>query len=63
MNNLNPPSGGSHVGGSRRRWQQWGINALLSLICAIMIFPIFTTLVISFKQEADVVRKPPIFFP
>ena len=28
-----------------------------------MLFPVFTTVVISFKQEQDVVRKPPVFFP
>jgi len=53
----------SGTGIGRRHWQQWGINALLIIICAIMLFPIFTTLTISFKREADVVRKPPIFFP
>lgn len=58
MNNLT-----SGVGGHRRHWQRWVVNALLILICAVMIFPIFTTLVISFKQEQDVIRKPPVFFP
>jgi multiple sugar transport system permease protein len=51
--------------GSHRRshWQQWVANALLILICVVMLFPVVTTLVISFKREADVVRKPPVYFP
>lgn len=46
-----------------RHWQQWAANALLIVICAIMLFPVFTTLTISLKREQDVVRKPPVFFP
>ena len=48
---------------ARRHWQQWAANALLIVICAIMLFPVVTTVTISFKQERDVVRKPPIYFP
>jgi ABC-type glycerol-3-phosphate transport system permease component len=51
------------VRGARRLWQQWVANALLILICAMMLFPVFTTITISFKREQDVVRKPPVFFP
>jgi ABC-type glycerol-3-phosphate transport system permease component len=47
----------------QRHWQQWVANALLALICAIMLFPVITTVTISFKREQDVVRKPPVFFP
>jgi ABC-type glycerol-3-phosphate transport system permease component len=47
----------------RRHWQNWVANALLVIICAIMLFPIITTVTISFKRERDVVRKPPIYFP
>jgi ABC-type glycerol-3-phosphate transport system permease component len=47
----------------RRFWQQWVANALLIIICAIMLFPVITTVVISFKREQDVVRKPPSYFP
>lgn len=43
--------------------ERYLINIILSLICALMLFPVFTTVVISFKQEQDVVRKPPVFFP
>src|SRR5688572_11312317 len=45
------------------KWQQGLANALLILICVIMLFPVVTTITISFKREQDVVRKPPIFFP
>lgn len=48
---------------ARRHWQVWAANALLVLICVIMLFPVITTVVISFKREQDVVRKPPIYFP
>jgi ABC-type glycerol-3-phosphate transport system permease component len=47
----------------KRHWQQWVANALLVIICVIMLFPVVTTLTISFKREQDVVRKPPVFFP
>jgi len=43
--------------------ERYLINIILSLICALMLFPVLATVVISFKQEQDVVRKPPIFFP
>ncbi len=38
-------------------------NFLLMLICAVMIFPVFATAVISFKQQVDVSRTPPLLFP
>lgn len=46
-----------------KHWERWAINGLLALICVVVLFPVFTTVVISFKQEQDVVRKPPVFFP
>lgn len=51
--------------GVRRKghWQSWVANALLILICVIMLFPVVTTLTISFKGERDIVRKPPVFLP
>ena len=51
------------VRNGRRHWQQWVANALLILICAIMLIPVVTTVVISFKREQDVVRNPPVFLP
>lgn len=41
----------------------WLPNLALIAICAMMIFPVFATVVISFKRQADVARKPPLLFP
>ncbi len=38
-------------------------NLALIAIIAIMLFPVFATLIISFKQQSDVTRKPPLLFP
>jgi multiple sugar transport system permease protein len=46
-----------------RHWERWLLNASLILCCLAMLFPVVTTLTISFKGEQDVVRKPPVFFP
>lgn len=48
---------------ARHPWDRWLIHAALILICLLVLFPIFTTLLISFKQEQDVLRKPPVYFP
>ena len=53
-------SGGAHT---RRHWEQWVIHGALALICFVVLLPIFITVIISFKQEQDVVRKPPVLFP
>ncbi len=45
------------------RWERVLLNALLALICLVVLLPVITTLVISFKREQDVVRKPPVFLP
>jgi multiple sugar transport system permease protein len=39
------------------------VNFALVLITLFAIFPIATTVLISFKQQSDVIRKPPIIFP
>lgn len=46
-----------------RHWERYFINLILSLICIAMLLPVVTTVVISFKREQDVVRKPPVYFP
>ncbi|MFN8444288.1 MAG: carbohydrate ABC transporter permease [Caldilineaceae bacterium] len=46
-----------------RQWERYLINFILTLICIGMLLPVVTTVVISFKREQDVVRKPPVFFP
>ena len=35
----------------------------MMLICALMLFPVFATVIISFKQQSDVSRNPPLLFP
>jgi ABC-type glycerol-3-phosphate transport system permease component len=42
---------------------QWGANVAMIMLCVIMLFPVFATLILSFKRQADVLRKPPILFP
>jgi len=39
------------------------INIALVIICILMLLPIGATLLISFKMEQDVLRKPPVIFP
>ncbi|RMF00581.1 MAG: carbohydrate ABC transporter permease [Chloroflexi bacterium] len=48
---------------SRRTWEQIIINAALIIICLLALLPIATTVLISFKNEQDVIRNPPIIFP
>lgn len=48
---------------SRQTWEQLFINAALILICLFAMLPIATTVLISFKREQDVIRKPPVIFP
>jgi ABC-type glycerol-3-phosphate transport system permease component len=48
---------------SRRNWEGWLINGALILICLFAMLPIATTVLISFKREQDVIRKPPVIFP
>jgi ABC-type glycerol-3-phosphate transport system permease component len=38
-------------------------NGALILICLFALLPVATTLLISFKREEDVTRKPPVIFP
>lgn len=48
---------------SRRAWEVRLVSLALFFVCVFAIFPIFTTITISFKEQADITRKPPIFFP
>jgi len=48
---------------SRRQWNNWLINAALILICCIALIPVATTVLISFKGERDITRKPPNILP
>lgn len=38
-------------------------NIAALVVCFIMIFPVFSTLILSFKQQADATRTPPQLFP
>ena len=40
-----------------------GVNLVMIVIVLVAMIPIITTITISFKQQADVTRKPPIFLP
>jgi ABC-type glycerol-3-phosphate transport system permease component len=48
---------------SRRNWESLLVNAIIILILLFAMLPIATTILISFKREADVTRKPPVVFP
>lgn len=39
------------------------LNLVLSIITVVMLLPVATTVLVSFKREQDVVRKPPVIFP
>ncbi|MAT41192.1 MAG: ABC transporter permease [Anaerolineaceae bacterium] len=39
------------------------VNIALLVVTLISILPIATTILISFKEQADITRKPPIIFP
>ena len=48
---------------SRKQRDTFLTNAALIVICLVALLPVATTLLISFKGEADVTRKPPVIFP
>ena len=48
---------------SQHRFEHALANTLLGLICLFAIVPIATTVLISFKKQADINRKPPLLFP
>ncbi len=48
---------------NRRIWNKRFISLVLLVITLVSILPIATTILISFKQQADITRKPPIIFP
>src|SRR4026207_197124 len=47
----------------RRVLRQWLINGALTTFCIIMLYPIFSTLLLSIKAPEDVRRKPPVLIP
>jgi ABC-type glycerol-3-phosphate transport system permease component len=48
---------------SRRRLDAWMINIALVIICFFALIPVATTVLISFKGERDIIRKPPNILP
>jgi ABC-type glycerol-3-phosphate transport system permease component len=48
---------------SRKKWESVLVNVALIVICVFALLPIATTVLISFKLEQDVIRKPPVIFP
>ncbi len=48
---------------SRTAWINRLVNLALIVICFFAMIPIVTTIVISFKEQADITRKPPVLFP
>ena len=48
---------------SRQSWEHLLVNGALILVCIFAMLPIATTVLISFKREQDVTRKPPVIFP
>lgn len=48
---------------TRRNREGLLINVVMIGICLFALLPIATTLLISFKGEMDVTRKPPVIFP
>ena len=48
---------------SRTAWINRLVNLALIVICFFAMIPIATTVIISFKEQADITRKPPVLFP
>ncbi|MEX1018040.1 MAG: carbohydrate ABC transporter permease [Litorilinea sp.] len=47
----------------QRILQPWLLQLALIILCTIMLFPIFSTVMLSLKTEADVRRRPPVLIP
>jgi len=48
---------------SRQTWANRLVNIALIMVCLFAMIPIGTTILVSFKEQADITRKPPIIFP
>jgi len=46
-----------------RNWKQILTHLFLILACLFAMLPIMTTVLISFKRQQDITRKPPVLFP
>lgn len=47
----------------KKKLEHLSIHVILIIICIVAMFPIATTLLISFKRQKDITRKPPVLFP
>ncbi|MBI4926911.1 MAG: carbohydrate ABC transporter permease [Anaerolineae bacterium] len=48
---------------SQRGLESSLVSIALIIVCILVIVPILTTVIISFKKQADITRKPPVLFP
>jgi len=48
---------------SRKRWEYSLVNGALIGVCIFAMLPIATTILISFKKQEDITRRPPVLFP
>jgi multiple sugar transport system permease protein len=48
---------------TRTSWVNRLVNLALIVVCIFVMIPIATTIIISFKEQSDITRKPPILFP
>lgn len=48
---------------SRKNWDGLLTNAALIFVVFFALLPIVTTIIVSFKQQQDITRKPPVIFP
>ena len=46
-----------------KRLRPWLLNGSLLAACFFMLYPVFSTLLLSVKEEGDVRRRPPILLP
>ena len=48
---------------SSKKWTSIWVNGVIILVVLFAMLPIATTVLISFKKQQDITRKPPIIFP
>jgi multiple sugar transport system permease protein len=48
---------------SRKIWGRLALNGVMIVILTVAMAPIFITVLISFKNQKDTIRKPPVLFP
>lgn len=58
-----PNTAGVRKYAARKSAMNIAANIAAIVVCFIMVFPVFSTLVLSFKQQSDVIRTPPQLFP